>query len=110
MSKRTVRLTESELKSITTESVKNIISELDWKTKVYAANKAHKQARDKIYITGEYGPQDGRYYKRGRFVNGKEETERRLKQANSLSKYANECIKQEFGKGAYYNDSNGIGN
>lgn len=40
MSKRTVRLTESELKNIITESVKNIISELDHKTLKNAARKA----------------------------------------------------------------------
>lgn len=39
MSKRTVRLTESELNNIITESVKNIISELDWKTYRNAAEK-----------------------------------------------------------------------
>lgn len=39
MSKRTVRLTESELKNIITESVKNIISELDWKTYMNAGKK-----------------------------------------------------------------------
>ena len=40
--KNTIRLTESELKRVITESVKNIISELDWKT--YA--NAHKKAID----------------------------------------------------------------
>lgn len=44
MSKRTVRLTESELKNIITESVKNIISELDWKTYANAAKKAQHRA------------------------------------------------------------------
>ena len=43
--KRTVRLTESELKSIITESVKNIISELDYKTGINAARK-NKEMED----------------------------------------------------------------
>jgi hypothetical protein len=46
MSKRTIKLTESELKSIITESVKNIISELDWKTFQNAGNKSHELAMD----------------------------------------------------------------
>lgn len=45
MSKRTVRLTESELKSIITESVKNIISELDWRTYANAEEKQRTQDR-----------------------------------------------------------------
>ena len=43
MSKRTVRLTESELKNIITESVKNIISELDYKTCINAYKKARER-------------------------------------------------------------------
>lgn len=46
MSKRTVRLTESELKNIITESVKNIISELDWKTYANAARKSRERGDD----------------------------------------------------------------
>ncbi len=46
MSKRIVRLTDSELKSIITESVKNIISELDWKTYANAAKKSRERGED----------------------------------------------------------------
>jgi hypothetical protein len=42
MSKRTIRLTESDLHNIIKESVNNILSELDWKTGVEAAKKAEK--------------------------------------------------------------------
>lgn len=45
MNKRTVRLTESELKRVITESVKNIISELDYKTGINAARK-NKEMED----------------------------------------------------------------
>ena len=45
MSKRTVRLTESELKRVITESVKNIISELDYKTGINASKK-NKEMED----------------------------------------------------------------
>lgn len=45
--KNTIRLTENELKNIITESVKNIISELDWKTYANAARKASEQGNDK---------------------------------------------------------------
>jgi hypothetical protein len=43
-SKNTIRLTESELKSVISESVKQVISELDWKTYANAAKKAHHRA------------------------------------------------------------------
>lgn len=46
MSRRTVRLTESELKNIITESMKNIISELDWRTYANASKKAEKFVDD----------------------------------------------------------------
>ena len=44
--KNTIRLTESEFKQIIDESVKQIISELDWKTYQNAANKRLKQSKD----------------------------------------------------------------
>ena len=47
MNKRTVRLTESELKRVITESVKNIISELNWKT--YANAAAAAKDRESIF-------------------------------------------------------------
>ena len=37
-----IRLTESQLNQIITESVKNVLSELDWRTYQSAAEKAHK--------------------------------------------------------------------
>lgn len=44
MKKNIVKLTESELKQIITESVKKVISELDWKTYMNAARKRKEQA------------------------------------------------------------------
>ena len=53
MSKRTVRLTESELKNIITESVKNIISELDWKSYMNAGKKRLAQrGKNEKYANG----------------------------------------------------------
>ena len=45
MSKKTVRLTESDLKNIIKESVNNILSELDWKTYANAEREANKRSR-----------------------------------------------------------------
>ena len=45
--KNTIRLTESELKNIIAESVKNVISELDWKTYANAAKKAYNKGEDR---------------------------------------------------------------
>ena len=42
MKKNTVKLSESQLKKVIAESVKNILSELDWKTYVNAGKKAGK--------------------------------------------------------------------
>jgi hypothetical protein len=44
--KNTIRLTESELKQVINESVKQIISELDYKTNLNAANKLLQLAND----------------------------------------------------------------
>ena len=40
-----VRLTESELKNIISESVRQILTELDWQTYVNAAKKRKQQAK-----------------------------------------------------------------
>ena len=81
MSKRTVRLTESELKNIITESVKNIISELDWKTYANAAKKASKRSK-------QYGDKE---YKR----------------AERFSKAASDAFNDVMGYEYDYNDRNG---
>ena len=44
MSKRRIRLTESDLHNIIKESVNNILSELDWRTYQSAADKANEIA------------------------------------------------------------------
>ena len=54
MSKRTVRLTESELKSIITESVKNIISELDYKTLANAEKEASRRGQKSYWSDQGY--------------------------------------------------------
>lgn len=70
--KNTIRLTESELKNIITESVKNVISELDYKTYANAAIKArrkHDFDRGDRFLSGavdafnrDYGYNDGDDY------------------------------------------------
>lgn len=117
---------EESVKQVISESVNQIISEISWQTRVNAANKARKQVRDRIYqlgageidpngsyskISGQYGPYTGREWKKGRkgYTTSRQELKRRLKQADNLSKYADEGIKQEFGPMSYYNDGNGVG-
>lgn len=46
MNKRTIKLTESELKQVITESVKKVISELDYKTYLNAAKKRYQQGKN----------------------------------------------------------------
>lgn len=48
MSKRTVRLTESDLHNIIKESVNNILSELDWKTYQSASDKSLSRAGSEL--------------------------------------------------------------
>ena len=48
MKKNIVKLNENTLKQIVAESVKNVLSEIDWKTYANAANKRRKQYRDEI--------------------------------------------------------------
>ena len=64
MSKRTVRLTESDLHNIIKESINNIISELDWRTYQSASDKASDKANA---------------------TNNKYEKQRRKNQANSFA-------------------------
>ena len=44
--KQTIRLTESELRKMISESVKGAINELDWKTYMNAAKKAYDSAEN----------------------------------------------------------------
>lgn len=48
MKKNVVKLNENTLRRIVAESVKNVLSEIDWKTYANAANKRRKQYRDEI--------------------------------------------------------------
>lgn len=83
--KNTIRLTENELKNIITESVKNIISELDWKTYANAARKASQQA--------------GTRYDKGN------DKERSYRFANAAS----DAFNKEFGYGYYASPHRGDG-
>lgn len=87
MSKRTVRLTESELKNIITESVKNIISELDWRTYASAAEKRRKQA---------YDERDAERKRSGLFWNDK--AEQLSKKSSELDKAASRAMSKEYGR------------
>ena len=49
MKKNRIRLTESQLHNIIKESVKQMLSELDWKTYQNAAKKSHLKALDNYY-------------------------------------------------------------
>lgn len=70
--KYTIRLTESELKQIISESVKGILSELDWQTYNNAARKRFQQAG--------YGS------------NGRANNPEMVNNGNQLSKYANDMF------------------
>lgn len=131
MNKKLIRLTESDLHRIVKESVNRILTEMDWKTVVNAANKSRADFKDMVTkdamgkldpygtysdLTGQYGPYD--WFKRDvlkghntslRWVNKDDEIKRKMKQADNLSRYADKAIKDRFGKESYYNNHNGIG-
>jgi len=130
--KRKIRLTESDLHRIVNESVKSILTELDWRTVVSAANKARAKFKDMVVdramgqldpygkyskLTGQYGPHSDYVIKRSwkspkgstRWVNKDDEIRRKMRQADNLSKFADEAIKDRFGKESYYNNLNGVG-
>lgn len=46
MQKNTVQINESQLKKIVAESIKNVLSEIDWKTYANAAKKSHDKAKN----------------------------------------------------------------
>ena len=126
--KKKIKLTESDLHKIIKESVNQILTELDWRTAVSAANKARTGFRDRTIkdamgkfdpmgkhseLTGQYGPYSNREAKRSskgvRWVDRDEETRRRAAQAENLSDFADKAIKYKFGADSYYNNLNGFG-
>lgn len=117
---------------IVAESVKGAINELDWKTVVNAANKSRADFNDMVTrramgkldpygkhseLTGQYGPHSDHVIKKSwaspkgstRRVNKDDEIQRKMKQAINLSKFADDAIKDKFGKDSYYNNLNGVG-
>ena len=130
--KQMIRLTESDLHRIVKESVNKILTEMDWRTVVNAANKSRADFNDMVTrramgkldpygryseLTGQYGPHSDHVLKRSwkspkgstRWVNKDDEIQRKMKQAINLSKFADDAIKDRFGKDSYYNNMNGVG-
>ena len=128
--KNTIRLNESQLHNMISESVKQVLSEVDWKTAVNAANKSRKNLQryalnhafndvdpyDDYYRVADMRPQD--YYVKRRkpsnyssvkFVPEREELIRRMKQAHNLAKHANRHIRDYFGSESYYINHGHIG-
>ena len=79
--KNTIRLTESELKQIISESIKDILSELDWKTYNNAARKRYQQAG--------YGS------------NGRANNPEMLDKGSQLNKYGNDMFQKQYGVSVY---------
>ena len=127
-----IRLTEGDLHRIVKESVNKILTEMDWRTVVNAANKSRADFNDMVTrramgkldpygryseLTGQYGPHSDHVLKRSwkspkgstRWVNKDDEIQRKMKQAINLSKFADDAIKDRFGKDSYYNNMNGVG-
>lgn len=85
--KNIIRLTESELKKVITESVKNIISELDWRT--YAKAAAAAQDRENFF---KENPSLGD----SRFNGNVDRTIRQMEQPNKFGRAAARGLSQEI--------------
>lgn len=79
--KNTIRLTESDLKRVISESVKNILKELNASTYYNAARKRYQQAN--------YGG------------NGRANNPEIVSKGNQLSKYANDMFQKQYGVSVY---------
>lgn len=128
--KNTIRLNGSTLNRIIKESVKRVLTEVDWKTAVNAANKSRKNLQryalnhafndvdpyTDYYRVSNIYPTDN-YTKRTKPHSGvntksvpeREEFIRRMKQADNLAKHANRHIRDYFGSESYYNNLGDIG-
>lgn len=113
--KNTVKLTESELKKVISESVKNIISELDWKTSDSAAHKANyeydydmlmyhfedfEEAARTFMQTLYKSPQGSKLADTLEWfiVDARKFCERKSKQAASLEQHSDDNFVKAFGK------------
>lgn len=129
---KNIRLNESQFNELITESVNRILTEMDWRTAVNAANKSRADFRDMVTrramekldpygsygnLTGQYGMPADKIAKKSwnspkgpvRWVNKDDEIQRKMKQAVNLSKFADSAIKNRFGDESYYNNMNGVG-
>lgn len=86
-----IQLTEQQFNEILEESVKSVLSELDWRTYASAGGKAYSKALDSMY--------NNTYEK---LMNDKD-FKKRSRQANAFKKQAVLASRDKFGKG---NDDN----
>lgn len=113
--KNTIKLTERELKNVISESVKNIISELDWKTTDDAAHKANykynydmamykfndfKDAARELMQMLYNSPQGEAIAERIEdiLIDAKKFCARKSKQADALTQHAEDNFQKTFGK------------
>lgn len=87
MGKNIVRLTESQLRGIVKESVKQVISELDWKTYANAANKMRSERGDSDY-----------WYEKGeRFPNTVSKAAKARQRAERLGQASKNAFNRDYG-------------
>ena len=121
-----IKLTESQLNQIITESVKNVLSELDWRTYQTAADKAHnaydkadneyekkrrETQRRKMYNKGQemyskqYGLENFDTEQEKPLRDRKEPTQGELKQASRRAKEMDDFYRgnQEYKNGKWQN-------
>lgn len=90
--KNTIRLTESELKRVISESVKQVISELDWKTKQWAADERQRRDND-VYYKRKNSPYYNKYQKQNldpannRYANNQLEAAKEFNKRYGLEDY-----------------------
>ena len=113
--RNTIRLTEPELKTVISESIKSIISEIDWKTADSASHKANyeydydmlmynywefeESAREFMKTLYKSPKGSGFAEELEMFlIDVKKFCERKSRQADSLSQHSDDKFKKTFGK------------
>ena len=88
-----IKLTENKLKQIVTESVRNVLTELDWRTYASAGKKAHDEVRNKV-SSGNINSDD---------LQNDSKLMRKVRQARKLTDKAVDSSRDKFSK---FNDDN----
>lgn len=101
-----IRLTESQLRNVIKESVKQILSELDWKTQQWAADERERRNND-VMRNGQKSQYFNKYQQQG-LANGSKYGDFATLQGKAYQQQRNnqQAAKQQFNQDYGYNERN----